>query len=315
MSTPQVSIVVPLYNKIGTIGRCLDSVFKQNFSDWELLVVDDGSSDGCVQVVLGYADPRVRIIQQENSGVSVARNRGVSEARARWIAFLDADDEWLPEFLGLLFSAASSDYEIVMASANQLVGLGGRLSVTETMESGLQSYFKLCNGCKSPVHSSNCLIQRQVLAAIGGFTPGQKQFEDWTCWMKVACRGKFFFLNRTLSIYHADDQASASRQRRPVEDVRRDVMVLVDAGEGLLGEAEVDAECRGELRAYLNRFILRSACPFLLLNGGLKDCRALLRHVHWRSCDARNLFDLFFVARRYLRISLSSMVLKGGVHR
>ena len=95
-SVPAISVVIPLYNKVKYIRRALDSVLNQTSADLEVIVVDDGSTDGGGHVVLRQHDGRVRLIRQGNKGVSVARNRGVSEARADLIAFLDADDEWLP---------------------------------------------------------------------------------------------------------------------------------------------------------------------------------------------------------------------------
>ena len=98
-SEPAVSAVIPLYNKADYIGRALDSVFAQSFTDYELIVVDDGSTDGGGDIVRAYSDPRLRLVCQENAGPGSARNRGLREARGALVAFLDADDEWLPEFL------------------------------------------------------------------------------------------------------------------------------------------------------------------------------------------------------------------------
>lgn len=99
MNTPAVSIVVPLYNKEEFIARALRSVFNQTFEDYEIIVVDDGSTDGSMEVVAGFPDPRLRIVRQANAGPGAARNRGAGESSAEIVAFLDADDELLPDFL------------------------------------------------------------------------------------------------------------------------------------------------------------------------------------------------------------------------
>lgn len=95
----RVSIVVPLYNKRQCVRRTLDSIAAQTFADFEVLVVDDGSSDGGAHIVANYADPRFRLITQRNAGPGAARNRGVAEAKGDLLAFLDADDEWLPNYI------------------------------------------------------------------------------------------------------------------------------------------------------------------------------------------------------------------------
>lgn len=94
-----ISIVIPLYNKEKQIAHTLQSVFAQTFQDFEIVIVDDGSTDNSVMEVKKFDDPRVLLIQQSNAGVSAARNRGIEEANGELIAFLDADDEWMPEFL------------------------------------------------------------------------------------------------------------------------------------------------------------------------------------------------------------------------
>lgn len=97
---PEVSILLPTYNRVDVIGRAVTSILKQSYSDWELIVVDDGSTDGtCAR--LRDLDPRIRCIEQANQGVYVARNTGVQAARGRYITFMDSDDEWLPHFLAL----------------------------------------------------------------------------------------------------------------------------------------------------------------------------------------------------------------------
>lgn len=98
-----ISIVIPLYNKEKQIAHTLQSVFAQTFQDFEIVIVDDGSTDNSVMEVKKFDDPRVLLIQQSNAGVSAARNRGIEEANGELIAFLDADDEWMPEFLQTIF--------------------------------------------------------------------------------------------------------------------------------------------------------------------------------------------------------------------
>ncbi|MDP8208206.1 MAG: glycosyltransferase family A protein [Candidatus Electryonea clarkiae] len=94
-----ISVVIPLYNKEQYIARAIQSVLSQTYNDFELIVVDDGSTDASAKVVEEFNDPRQRLIRQPNAGECAARNRGIAESRTELIAFLDADDQWLPEHL------------------------------------------------------------------------------------------------------------------------------------------------------------------------------------------------------------------------
>jgi len=99
MSHLKVSIVIPLYNKAPYVRRALDSIAVQTFADFEAIIVDDGSTDMGAAVVANYSDPRFRLIRQENAGPGAARNAGIAQAQGEFIAFLDSDDEWLPNYL------------------------------------------------------------------------------------------------------------------------------------------------------------------------------------------------------------------------
>ena len=94
-----ISIVIPLYNKEKQIVAALQKVFEQTYQDFEVIIVDDGSTDGSISEVNKFSDSRVRLISQENAGVSMARNKGIENAKGKYIAFLDADDEWDSQYL------------------------------------------------------------------------------------------------------------------------------------------------------------------------------------------------------------------------
>jgi glycosyltransferase involved in cell wall biosynthesis len=99
MNSPRVSVIVPLYNKRRFIRRALDSIAQQTFTEFEAIIVDDGSTDGSAQVALEFPDKRFRVIHQTNAGPGAARNRGIAEAQGEFVAFLDSDDRWLPAYL------------------------------------------------------------------------------------------------------------------------------------------------------------------------------------------------------------------------
>ncbi|MBI3210154.1 MAG: glycosyltransferase family 2 protein [Candidatus Solibacter usitatus] len=126
--TPRVSVLVPLYNKADHIRRCIDSVLEQTYADFELIVVDDGSTDGSGTIVAEYRDPRLRMIHQKNAGPGAARNRGAKEARAEWLAMVDADDAWEKDYLEHSLHAVESLPKEVVSYTSGLLEYPGRVS-------------------------------------------------------------------------------------------------------------------------------------------------------------------------------------------
>jgi glycosyltransferase involved in cell wall biosynthesis len=126
MRTPSVSIILPTYNRADTIERAVRSVQAQTFTDWELLVVDDGSQDGTADLLGGLGDDRIRVMRQANAGTYVARNAGLAASRGRLLTFLDSDDAWRPHFLELTtaFLRWSSDDQFVTTEFDQDYGDG-----------------------------------------------------------------------------------------------------------------------------------------------------------------------------------------------
>jgi glycosyltransferase involved in cell wall biosynthesis len=125
---PEVSIILPTYNRADVIQRALDSIVAQTHGDWELLVVDDGSTDGTCDAIVGL-DARIRILRQKNAGTYVARNTGLRNARGRFITFMDSDDAWLPHFLELTtaFLRASPEAHFVTTEFSGDLGAGAKI--------------------------------------------------------------------------------------------------------------------------------------------------------------------------------------------
>lgn len=201
---PRLSVVIPLYNKARYLPKTLKSVLAQSFAEFELIVVDDGSTDGSRRIVEGIGDSRIRYLYQDNAGVSAARNRGVREARTELIAFLDADDEWYPDHLSHLyklhedFSAAglySNDYEI-WASGNSPPN-----DLHPRRQRGLINYFEAVLGSHVPVWTSVAMVKRDAFEKVGGFPDGWNG-EDQALWLKIALNYPVAVSDYVGGIYH-----------------------------------------------------------------------------------------------------------------
>ncbi|MCK4819314.1 glycosyltransferase family 2 protein, partial [bacterium] len=117
MAIPNVSVIIPTCNRAEYITQAIDSVLAQTYTDYEIIVVDDGSTDNTKEVMEPYMD-RIRYIYQENAGVSAARNTGIKAAKGDWVAFLDSDDEWLPGKLAVQIRAVERHPQLVAHMVN-----------------------------------------------------------------------------------------------------------------------------------------------------------------------------------------------------
>jgi protein involved in polysaccharide export with SLBB domain/GT2 family glycosyltransferase len=192
---PLFSVVIPAFNVEAYIGDCLDSVLRQTEADFEVIVVDDGSTDSTATIVQGYADPRVRLVQRLNGGLAAARNTGIAAACGQLIAFLDADDRWLPAKLARHRAALeaapgagiSYDWSAFIDVSGQRTGLSMTQARVEITCDALLLKNYLGNG-------STSVVRRSVLETAGGFDQKLRRFVDHELWVRLACTGQRFCL-------------------------------------------------------------------------------------------------------------------------
>ncbi len=233
MSAHTVSIIMPCYNAAAHLARSVGSVQAQTFGDWELVAIDDGSSDDTAArlATMAAGDPRIRVFTQPNGGVSRARNRGLSEARGRCIAFLDADDDWHPDFLARMTGALQAEPDVVLAYCGwQNIGLsGGRAQpfVPPDYETP-DKREKLFAGCRWPIHAT--LTRREAVSAAGGFDTALKNAEDYAMWLRIAGRAPITRVAEVLAFYHfhSDTQASSAHARAALDFADAQLDYLAD---------------------------------------------------------------------------------------
>jgi glycosyltransferase involved in cell wall biosynthesis len=208
----KISVVIPLYNKRDTILRALNSVLNQTLQPYELIVVDDGSTDGSGEVVAGFKNRDIRLITQPNAGVSAARNRGVAEAKGDWIAFLDADDEWKTNYLETI-SSLFEKYPAcnLLATSYLLQDHRGRrrkiiLNKLQFKDNDglLDNYFEVSSSSHPPLWTSAVTIKRSALDSIGGFPVGIKSGEDLLTWARLAVVNNIAYSLSPLAVFIQD---------------------------------------------------------------------------------------------------------------
>lgn len=215
------SVIIPLYNKAEYIGRTLASVFSQVCTDYEVIVIDDGSTDDSFLVASHKVanHPECRVIKQDNMGVAITRNRGVEMARGEFVCFLDADDWWEDDFLYEIENLIDSfpdagmygtGFYIVKNDCKRVAPIG--------VEKGFQAgYINYCQTYARtlcmPITSSSVAIPREVFIKSGGFKSQITLGEDFDLWVRIALKHKVALVNKPLANYYQDIPTSRRATR------------------------------------------------------------------------------------------------------
>ena len=201
---PLVSVVIPVYNGERFLRESLESVFAQTFHDYEVVCVDDGSTDDSHALLQQYG-ARVRVIQQANAGQSAARNEGVQQATGAFVAFLDQDDRWYPSKLAQQVAVLNAEPDVVLVHCNyDRVDGDGRVLVAGAAlverASALASQLGRLIG-EALVFPSAMLVRRDVFQLVGGFDPELRGFEDFDLIARLKQQGRFVLLNESGMAY------------------------------------------------------------------------------------------------------------------
>ena len=224
MEKPRFSVVVPLYNKAPYVCKALDSIMSHTFKDWELIIVDDGSTDNSLEVVNEYIRDvlcvmcdvckNVRVIQQKNAGVAVARNNGVAASTGEYVCFLDADDWWKPNFLEEMDKLIREYPDAGLYATNYVYYKPGKTHVALSFDRGYINYAEsYLHSAAMPVWTGAACMPRKVFDEMGGFPVGIKLGEDFLLWAKTAIKYKVAFCEKPLAYYNNDVPASLRATR------------------------------------------------------------------------------------------------------
>jgi len=271
----QFSAVVTLYNKTEFIDRAINSILNQSYQSFEIIIVNDGSTDGSDKKVELLDDPRIKIIHQENSGPSSARNRGVHEARSEYIAFLDADDEWKSNHLDIFRSLIEDFPESGMYGQSYEYILNDKHITPSSLKKYpihwrgyLDNYLDLAASFP-PFSSSSVCLRKAVLTEIGGFPLGVDVAEDLVTWVGIFLHYRIGFCH-SLSSYYYFGKSNNISLKSPI-----DYGFFEKYLENLLSENAFSEKKYESLYEYYTSRILY-ICSQRLLFGQKKKCHALL---------------------------------------
>jgi glycosyltransferase involved in cell wall biosynthesis len=236
---PKVSVVIPTYNVRRYIADCLISVQRQSLKEFEALIVDDGSTDGTAEIVQSWCqqDPRFKLLQKPNGGLSSARNHGIRHARANYIALLDGDDAYEPDKLSTHVALLDACADVgVVYSASRAIRDDGRPTFVCLSGKPIYPDPLLALLCKNFIgHGSNAVFRRCIFDEVGEFNENLKSSEDVDFWLRVAAsrRWRFYREPQILSLYrvrqsglsfnvaqmqHCNEQViQAAKERSPKE--------------------------------------------------------------------------------------------------
>ncbi len=261
---PAVAVVVPLYNKEPYILRCLTSIQRQTFGDFEAVIVDDGSADRGPELARRFGDRRFRVVSQANAGVSAARNRGIRESTAPVIAFLDADDEWAPEFLETIhrLAAAYPDSGILATGYRRILrdqDVAEEVTYAPDAPARITDYLA-CSRHVSLVTASSCGVRRNALETVGLFAEGEAFGEDRDLWIRISLRYPVAYDPAILATYHCEAAArSADLWRVAANPYPPAVQTL----RRYIAEGRLPASTIRTVRRHMDAILMQYACGFI----------------------------------------------------
>ena len=302
-----ISVVIPLYNKEKQIAHTLQSVFAQTFQNFEIVIVDDGSTDNSVEEVEKFTDSRIRLIRQANAGVAAARNRGIEEAQGELIAFLDADDEWKPEYLATQYHLYQKYPECSVYACNyEFRDFEGKVTPMiirklpfEGEDGILSNYFEVASCSHPPICSISIMVKKTAIQAVGGFPVGIKSGEDLLTWARLAVNGKIAYSRKSQAVFIRDEMLfnKDQQQRSPEEKdiVGIELSKLYKANSHITGLNEYIALWhKMRTRIFIDKRIKRKA---------IKECLISMKY-------SVNIKILFFFILTLLPLSFSRKVFK-----
>jgi glycosyltransferase involved in cell wall biosynthesis len=279
----KISVVIPLYNKENYIIETLKSVLLQSYTNFEVVIVNDGSTDASLQKLSEIEDDRVRILNIENGGVSNARNVGINNAKFDWVALLDADDTWnqnyLQESVNIILENHDAD---VIATNYFLVYDSKKVKALELQDGFIDSYFK--NPC---INSSTVLIKKKIFKHVGDFDSKLKYGEDQHLWFRLGANCKIYFNSSPLINYRMEDH-QISNSNIEKRNVSTDLVSVID-------ELKIYTE---EWEEFKTNYLMKYLRPYYMYDAHLSSVKGIINKIPFKR--RFNLLYLFYITPRFI---------------
>jgi glycosyltransferase involved in cell wall biosynthesis len=306
-SAPQITVLMPAYNAAAYIAEAIQSVIDQTFTNFELLIVNDGSTDKTLQIINDFKDERMRVISQPNAGVSGALNAGLKHAKAAYIARFDADDVCYPQRLKKQFNflQTNPDYVMVGSDADYILDNGDLLyrfhCIGSTHHQIMDKLYFYC-----PFLHPTVMYRKDVICNAGGYPLLAHNFEDYLLWTKVAGLGKFYNIPEPLIKYRLnassvtiDERWRGGRFRRLKRDAIMRGSVTKEAADELIGIINKQNTVKVKYGAY------HALCAKKFLSDNFQPLKARLHikkaiNFHPLRLDNYLLYSVSFLPLRFI---------------
>lgn len=302
------SVIIPLYNKEKEVSRAIHSVLAQTYPKFEIIVVDDGSTDNGAEKVIEFKDKRITLISQLNNGVSAARNKGIDRSKNELIAFLDADDEWKPNFLQTILGLVSRYPNAgAYATSYEIVNVNGKKTRPHFFEippapwEGLiPRYFRSAIR-RFPLWTSAVVVPKRVLLSVGQFPVGIQMGEDKDLWERIALKYRIAFSQQSCATYYQDSNNRLCNIYAGVDLTRPFFSIAEEA----ILKKEIYGDILADLKEYLTGCELYQAEVYIKRSAKPDKARLIIRKTYPRSIYLRAkknyLFLLSLVPTRIVR--------------
>ncbi len=271
---PNISVIIPTYNRAHTLPRALESVLAQTLPPVEIIVINDGSTDDTKNVLANY--PGLIFVDKKNVGVSAARNRGIEKAQGKWIAFLDSDDEWLPNKLEKQWTAICDNDKLICHTDEIWIRNGKRVNpMKKHQKFGGFIYEKCLPLCV--ISPSSVMIHKSVFDDIGVFDESLEVCEDYDLWLRICSKYPVLFLDELLIVKYGGHVDQLSGKHWGMDRFR------VRAMEKMLDSDELN---EGQRKATIEMFIEK--CEIII--SGMKKHGKDKEALEWE--EKLNLYDI-----------------------
>ena len=220
-----ISVIIPAYNAERTILDTIASVQQQTFADFELIVINDGSTDGTLELLQSVKDDRLQVFSYENGGLPTARNRGIERSQGEFIAFLDADDLWATDKLELQLASLQAHPEAGLAYSWTYYRFNSEQDSYADTSNSFEGYVYADLLVKNFLQSgSNPLIRREVINSVGLFDPALKACEDWDFYLRIGAKWNFALVKKVQIIYRQSSSSMTSK----LDVMEKHTLIVID---------------------------------------------------------------------------------------